>query len=640
MQISQINIFCRDEQALSHIIQHLPPDTSTTILKETSDFERALKENSQIPVVLLAADAEDITRILIANQQLIKPPFLVVAQSNIPVTAVRALMTLRPQIILSFPLDTTVFQSALTAVDNVPQAMEKDPAAVSAHLNQRLQELNTIYTVGKSVAASLDINEVLERVVLASVNLTQADAGYIILREQEQLIVHIAKYEDERFPLRLHETVADSIAWQVIRSNRPVMLNRETTIAGNFVAQSLLYVPITAPGQGTIGVLGVANRLRNNEDPDAAGFSEQHLFTLSSVADYAAIAVENARLFSLVETERSRLSAVLENAAEIIVVTDEFNHLWLWSKSAANIWMFTPQSVGKPISDYVSDSQLLDLFAKVNDTGDILQTEIEMEDGKIYNSQLSPIDQVGRLVVMHDISHLKDLDRLKSEFVSTVSHDLRTPLTTIQGYIDLLNKAGPLNDLQTGFIQKAQLSLQYITELISDLLDIGRVETGYDLEMEPVSMLALIQQTVENEVIQAKNEGIEIYSDLTGDPLWVWGNTRRLQQVLQNLLSNAVKYNRPGGWVRANGQRDGDYIIISIKDNGLGISLEEQYRIFDRFYRVQTPETEDIIGTGLGLAIVKTVIEKHDGRIWVESSQGNGSNFTFVLKKYDKEPEN
>lgn len=640
MQITQVRIFCRDEQALSHIMHHLPPDTSITTLKETTEFEVALREDNRIPLVLLAADSEVVARILMANQHLKIPSLLVVAKGSIPVTAVRALITLQPQILLSFPLETTVFQSALAAVGNAPREMEKEPAAVSVHLNQRLQELNTIYTVGKSVAASLDINEVLERVVLASVNLTQADAGFIILLEQDQLTVRIAKYEDERFPLRLHENVSDSIAWQVIRSSRPAMLNRETTIAGNFVAQSLLYVPLTAPGRGTMGVLGVANRLRDTDNQDAIDFSENHLLTLSSVADYAAIAVENARLFSLVEEERSRLSAVLENAAEIIVVTDEFNHLWLWSKAAAKVWGFTPQAVGKPIRDYVSDSQLLALFAKGNDTSDVLHAEIEMEDGKVYNSQLSTIDQVGRLVVMHDITHLKEMDRLKSEFVSTVSHDLRTPLTTIQGYIELLNKAGPLNDTQTSFIQKAQHSLRYITELISDLLDIGRVETGYDLEMEPVSMHELIQQTVEHEVIQAKKEGIEIYSDLTGDPLWVWGNARRLRQVLQNLLSNATKYNRPDGWVRASGLEDKDYIIISITDNGMGIPLDEQYKIFDRFYRVQTLETEDIYGTGLGLAIVKTVIDKHDGRIWVESSPGKGSNFTFVLKKYDEKGDN
>ena len=591
-------------------------------------------------VVLFASDAEDVMRIFNTNQNLPKPPLLVLARGGIQVEAVRALLTLRPLNILSIPLDSIIFQSALAVVSDTPQAMEKDSAAISAHLNQRLQELNTIYTVGKSVAASLDINEVLERVVLASVNLTQADAGFIILREKEQLIIHIAKYEDERFPLRLNKNISDNIAWQVIRSNRPVMLNRKTTIAGNFVAQSLLYVPLTAPGRGTIGVLGVANRLQNGKNEDATVFSENHLFTLSSVADYAAIAVENARLFSLVETERSRLSAVLENAAEIIVVTDESNHLWLWSKSAAQVWNFTPDSVGKPISDFVSDTQLLALFARVNETSEVLLAEIEMEDGKVYNSQLSPIDQVGRLVVMHDITHLKDLDRLKSEFVSTVSHDLRTPLTTIQGYIELLNKAGPLNDMQASFIQKAQHSLKYITELISDLLDIGRVETGYDLEMEPVSMQALIQQAVDAEVMQAKKNGVELYADLTGDPLWVWGNTRRLQQVLQNLVSNAVKYNNPEGWVRVRGVVDEDYIIISVADNGLGISMEEQQKIFDRFYRVQTPATKEIYGTGLGLAIVKTVIEKHEGRIWVESALGKGSNFTFVLKKLDEKKEN
>ena len=251
--------------------------------------------------------------------------------------------------------------------------------------------------------------------------------------------------------------------------------------------------------------------------------------------------------------------------------------------------------------------------------------------------QADLLDGVGRVAVMQEITHLKELDRLKSEFVSTVSHDLRTPLTTIQGYVELLDRAGPLNDMQTKFIGKALSSLSHITALISDLLDIGRIEAGYDLEMQPLRMDELIRLATEAAGVIAATQDIDVSLELPQAPLWVWGNTRRLRQVLDNLISNALKYNRSGGRVRVSGRRDGDHVVVQVSDTGIGVPAEEQPRLFERFYRVQTPETEGIKGTGLGLAIVKSVIEKHRGRVWVESIPGQGSTFAFLLPIYSQQ---
>ena len=355
-------------------------------------------------------------------------------------------------------------------------------------------------------------------------------------------------------------------------------------------------------------------------------------------------------MFSAVEAEKSRLRAILEHAAEPILVTDVGNHLMLWSNTAALLFNLPDEAVGRPLKDYVDNAGLLDLFlengADEDQDGDgegIAHAEVELADDKIFNAQLTPIAEVGRVVIMQNITHLKELDRLKSEFVSTVSHDLRTPLTTVQGYIELLERVGPLTEMQQGFIEKALHSLRHITALISDLLDIGRIEAGYDLEMQPCRIDRVIKEAVETYLIPAQQAEIELSYDMPDHPLWVLGNARRLRQVVENLISNAIKYSEAGGWTRVRAMRDNQYVIVRVEDSGLGIPLEEQPKIFERFYRVQAPETEDIHGTGLGLAIVRSVVQKHKGRIWVESEPGEGSIFAFVLNFYEngeETPEN
>ena len=184
-------------------------------------------------------------------------------------------------------------------------------------------------------------------------------------------------------------------------------------------------------------------------------------------------------------------------------------------------------------------------------------------------------------------------------------------------------------------MDRALDSLSNVTALISDLLDIGRIEAGYDLEMQKVRLDELIQMTVDATQTFAFGAGIDLTADLPRSPLWVWGNARRLRQVLDNLISNAIKYNRPAGWVKVLAHQDEGHVVVQVSDSGIGIPSGEESRIFDRFYRIQSPESEDVEGTGLGLAIVKSVVEKHKGRIWVDSAPGGGSTFTFVLPVYN-----
>lgn len=633
MKPGRILIFSQDKAIGQPIESLLPNVCNAQHVANLEDLQTILQQTETESFVILVLppgqEIELVTRLQVCVAPL--PPLVLAIYTQPDVSLFNALLEVQPLALLTIPWEMDIARSTLAqALERTQhfahrQRLQANLSEMNHRLNQRLQEINTIYTIGQSVTASLNDIEVLERIVTAAVNLTQADEGFVLLQENGKLYLRISKSMKANMAQAFHVETQDNIAQQVIRTGRPAMLHRHTHVATGNVAQSLLYVPLQAPGQGTIGTLGVVNISKDT------GFTENHLFTLASIADFAGIALENARLFGVAETERSRLSTILEHASEAILVTDTANHLLLWSDTAATIFDIPLAARGQPIADHINNTALLELFAQAAQFNIALHDEIALKSEQVYNTQLSSIHQVGRVAIMQNITHLKELDRLKSEFVSTVSHDLRTPLTTVQGYIELLERVGALTDMQRDFIRKALSSLHHITSLIGDLLDIGRIEAGYDLVMHSLRLDDIIRQAAEAYAIYAEQHELGFYVELPDAALWLQGNAHRIRQVIENLTSNAIKYNQPGGWVKIRATHNGQHHIVQVEDNGMGIPLEEQPHIFERFYRVRNAQTEDIQGTGLGLAIVKSVIEKHKGRVWVESIPGEGSIFAFIV---------
>lgn len=182
-------------------------------------------------------------------------------------------------------------------------------------------------------------------------------------------------------------------------------------------------------------------------------------------------------------------------------------------------------------------------------------------------------------------------------------------------------------------MKKIQRGVEDITNLINDLLDIGRIEAGMDLETQPCDLGEIVASSVEKLRAQATTKDQNLSFARPPVSLFVQGNRLRLEQVVSNLVSNAVKYTPPKGSIDVSAASNDQFVIVSVKDNGIGIPLSEQPFIFDKFYRVQSEQTLGISGTGLGLSIVKSIVEKHFGRVWVESEPGRGSNFVFILPK-------
>jgi two-component system NtrC family sensor kinase len=262
--------------------------------------------------------------------------------------------------------------------------------------------------------------------------------------------------------------------------------------------------------------------------------------------------------------------------------------------------------------------------------------EIPLEDGRVFSAQVTPIPEVGLALIMQDITYLKELDRIKSDFVSTVSHDLRSPLTAILGYVELLGRVGDLSAQQQEFIVRIQASVENITSLINDLLDLGRIEAGFDARKEIVPLSALLRYTVESMYAQAEDVGLSLEMEIPDGLPPVIGNPVRLRQMLENLIANSLAYTPNGGKIWINARSEGDQVLLEVSDNGPGIPPADQPYIFDKFYRASNVPYQ-VSGAGLGLAIVKSIVENHRGRIWVDSSLGEGARFSIILPVSDQE---
>jgi signal transduction histidine kinase len=219
------------------------------------------------------------------------------------------------------------------------------------------------------------------------------------------------------------------------------------------------------------------------------------------------------------------------------------------------------------------------------------------------------------------------------EIVSVIAHDLKTPITSVKGFIELMKHSGPLNERQEHFSERALSALKQMESLVQRLLELAWIDADRPLEPQLCDLTSVIENAVAMLRDYADRRQIVLSVAIDPDLGTVQADERRLDQVMLNLLSNAIKYNRKGGEVSVAARSLDENVQVSVRDTGVGISENDQQYIFERFFRSRTPHEEKIEGTGLGLSIVKAVIEKHGGQVWVESREGVGSIFTFTLPR-------
>jgi two-component system phosphate regulon sensor histidine kinase PhoR len=508
--------------------------------------------------------------------------------------------------------------------------IRREVKRTTTSLEKRVEELETMVRLGRFITGSLDLENVLSSVVSTAVALTGAEEGSLLLLDQQtgELYVRAERNLGQVQARTLRLKVEDSLAGQVIRTGEPIFFSDSSPqkIKTAYLVNSLIYVPVRLQDK-MLGVLGVDNRQSNRP------FRDHYVLLLSLLADYAATALENTRLYQESEDERNKLNTILNNIDDGVIVLDAEKHILYINGSARRTFgLGIGDLVGKALFDIIRHPDMKAMLEDL-DQNPLKHNEIAFEDGRTFNAQYAPITGIGSAITLQEITHLKMLDRLKNDFIHTVSHDLRSPLTAIMGYVELLDRIGPLNDQQKEFVRRVQASVQNITTLVNDLLDLGRIEAGFDTRKDLVAMDGILRYTLDNYYNQISDKHIKLRVEIPEGILPVLGNPIRLRQMLDNLVGNAVKYDPEGGLLSIKIEIEGGQLITSIEDSGVGIPLSDQPHIFEKFYRASNAP-KSVPGTGLGLAIVKSIVDSHQGRIWVESKPGEGSIFIVVLPLY------
>jgi two-component system phosphate regulon sensor histidine kinase PhoR len=353
-----------------------------------------------------------------------------------------------------------------------------------------------------------------------------------------------------------------------------------------------------------------------------------------------------ARLERTIRTlteERNLSSAILGSMVEGVAVVNGSERLVFANPGFAEILgLDVPPTSGSALVEVVRQTELVEAVRKVLRGEPRVQSEIVTGTLRQHYFAITVAavlagETTGAVVVLHDITELRKLERVRRDFVANVSHELRTPLTAIQGFAETL-LAGAIDDPQnrTRFLEIILEHSRRLARLTEDLLMLSKMDAErLELEIRRLSVSQLIESCLETAQRRATEKDLRISVNMPQRLPDIAGDRRRLAEVLQNLLDNAIQYTLPGGQIMVSAETGEDEVIVTVSDTGIGIPKADQPRIFERFYRVDVARSREAGGTGLGLAIAKHLVDVHGGRLWVESEVSQGSQFHFSVPVYD-----
>lgn len=331
--------------------------------------------------------------------------------------------------------------------------------------------------------------------------------------------------------------------------------------------------------------------------------------------------------------EKNKLAAVLAHMADGVLMMDTTGHLLVMNPSAVDML----KERGDTQTDGVPVHLLRDGVARALQAREEQSEEIPLQDGRVARTVYSPVraehgEVVGCVVILHDITELRRLAELKTEFVSNVSHELKTPLASIKGLAEILLDGAMQEKDGQRFLVSIGREVDRMARLVKDLLSLSKIESGVvKMDVQPFDLGALVEEVVDGALGRAQGSRVAI--DLAIDrPVWANGDRDRVEQVVVNLLDNALRYSPSDATIRIHVHRDEEMCRVEVKDAGIGIPSRDLERIFQRFYRVDKARSRDKGGTGLGLAIARQIVDRLGGRIWALSEgEGKGSTFSFTL---------
>jgi signal transduction histidine kinase/CheY-like chemotaxis protein len=532
-------------------------------------------------------------------------------------------------------------------------------------------ELDTLNTTTLGLLNRLNPKDVLKEIVQRATVLMKTRHGFLFVidAERQELVlrVGVGRYA-EHIGYRLKR--GQGMSGLVWKTGEPMIVNDYSHWKNRQPGFEWACAQICLPLRADLEIVGVIGLVYL--EPDRR-FGEEEIALLGRLGQMASLALESANLYAetrrelkerqraekqlketLEEIERAQTKAraILDAATDSMLLLAPDQTILSVNRSFCDYFFGDdPRAVvGKHLADY--HDQIQRAFDQPAAFQDIVQATLaDTEQSLTHNIvqgapcrrelQLfsNPVrtktaEYLGRLYVFHDVTKEREVDRMKSEFVSMVSHELRTPLTSIKGYVDLLQtgEVGELTNDQRDFLAIVKTNTDRLVDLINELLDISRIEAGrVELRRKALDLPALIQQVADTmrPQLQAKRQKLTL--DLPPNLPPVSGDSDRVIQILTNLVSNAHKYTPVEGSLTIAARDEGDHVRVDIADTGIGLSKEDQAQLFSKFFRAQNRATQEVSGTGLGLAITRSLIQLHGGDVWVESAPGKGSTFSFTL---------
>ncbi|MBI4367989.1 MAG: PAS domain-containing protein [Candidatus Omnitrophica bacterium] len=338
------------------------------------------------------------------------------------------------------------------------------------------------------------------------------------------------------------------------------------------------------------------------------------------------------------EVEKSKLAAILDHMREGVIAVGPSKQVLTINPRAEEVFQTKKESVlGKTLLEVVRNQKIDEMMDRAIQDGDVSRGEIELFHPRGMVLRVGTVGvksggAVSGILVFHDVTEIRKLEKLRQEFVANVSHELKTPLTSLKGFVETLLR-GAVQDPERAksFLEMMENDTDRLNRLIDDLLELSQIESkSVPLKPETVDLaetvrqiLVRFQSSVQEKKITVENrikQGTSVFADRD-----------RLKQILINLVDNAIKFNREGGRIVLEAQETGKEMSVSVSDTGAGIPQENIPRIFERFFRADKARSRELGGTGLGLSIVKHLVEAHGGRIWCESRVGKGSKFFFTV---------
>ncbi|HSX48126.1 MAG TPA: ATP-binding protein [Candidatus Nanoarchaeia archaeon] len=430
----------------------------------------------------------------------------------------------------------------------------------------------------------------------------------------------------------------DNLPGRVFVGKRSQIENAETASAPHAVAVPILF------HSKTLGIILVTGRKRAYDNHD--------LKLMNLIAGRLAVLVENATLYHDVNARRERWEAVFRFTDEGIVIFDNKTKIVGFNPASTNLTKFAAnEAIGQQFTKIVktvtaeglSLAALSPIKQVLAEGKTITKSEQLLEDrhgGRTWTEiSYSPIfDSAGRvtsgIAIVRNIQKDREVEEVKSDFISIVSHELRTPLSAIKGFLSMILQKdfGELNDKQFHYLNRVYQSNQRMIDLVEDLLDVSSIESGkIKLAQNPLALESIITEVVTELASKGFEKQITLKVNRKNRLPLVLADETRLRQILVNLVDNAIKYSFPKSEVVIDFKVQGDELVTGISDTGVGITASQMDRIFQKFGRIYNPMSVQSGGTGLGLYIVKRLVESHGGRIWVSSREGRGSRFSFAL---------